>query len=181
VLLVGMYYLPGVENLSETRHHLEDAIDGLLQMGHNAVLFAFVLGGLFSIAFFNFFGISVTKDMSAAHRMVLDSLRTLVVWGFSLTVRAVAPDSGHGQKFSLLQLGGFVVLVAGTLYYNEIVTFPFRKRAQVKDPLLDEADAGWGADETPAAPYPVSSTEPIVLGNPVQADMRTAAVQAETR
>ena len=34
--------------------------------------------GLISIAFFNFFGISVTKDMSAAHRMVLDSLRTLV-------------------------------------------------------------------------------------------------------
>lgn len=32
-----------------------------------------------SIAFFNFFGISVTKAMSASHRMVLDSLRTVAV------------------------------------------------------------------------------------------------------
>jgi hypothetical protein len=35
---------------------------------------------IFSIAFFNFFGISVTKKMSAAHRMVLDSVRTIIVW-----------------------------------------------------------------------------------------------------
>ena len=39
-----------------------------------------------SIAFFNFSGISVTKEISATTRMVLDSTRTVVIWGFSLAV-----------------------------------------------------------------------------------------------
>lgn len=38
----------------------------------------------FSIAFFNFAGISVTKEMSATTRMILDSVRTIVIWAFSL-------------------------------------------------------------------------------------------------
>ena len=98
LLLIPMYYaIPGIENLSETSQHFEDSYDALLQLGNNAVLLLWVLGGLFSIAFFNFFGISVTKNMSAAHRMVLDSLRTMVVWGYSLAT---------GQAFSWLQLGG---------------------------------------------------------------------------
>ena len=71
---------------------------------------------VFSIAFFNFFGISVTKKMSAAHRMVLDSVRTCVVW----TVGLLA----FGEKFSILQLIGFVILISGTLVYNVIFRLP---------------------------------------------------------
>ena len=59
-----------------------------------------------SIAFFNFFGISVTKKMSASHRMVLDSVRTCVVW----TVGLLA----FGEKFSILQLIGFIILITGS-------------------------------------------------------------------
>ena len=40
-------------------------------------------GNMLSIAFFNFFGISVTKAMSAAHRMVLDGVRNIIVWAVS--------------------------------------------------------------------------------------------------
>lgn len=71
---------------------------------------------LFSIAFFNFFGISVTKKMSAAHRMVLDSVRTCVVWAAGLTF--------FGETFSILQLIGFVILICGTLVYNVIFRLP---------------------------------------------------------
>lgn len=42
---------------------------------------------VFSIAFFNFAGVSVTKELSATTRMVLDSIRTLVVWIFSLVFK----------------------------------------------------------------------------------------------
>ena len=38
-----------------------------------------VLLSTVSIAFFNFFGVSVTKHMSATTRMLLDSLRTMVM------------------------------------------------------------------------------------------------------
>jgi FtsH-binding integral membrane protein len=49
-------------------------------------LFLACLGNVLSIAFFNFFGLSVTKYMSATHRMVLDSLRTIIIWAVSLLV-----------------------------------------------------------------------------------------------
>lgn len=41
----------------------------------------------FSIAFFNFAGISVTKEISATTRMILDSIRTVIIWVISLTFR----------------------------------------------------------------------------------------------
>ena len=65
-------------------------------MVHNGLLlFSFLLTA-FSIAFFNFAGISVTKELSATTRMVLDSVRTLVIWAFSLAV--------SWQKFQYLQV-----------------------------------------------------------------------------
>lgn len=48
------------------------------------MLYIICLGISFSIAFFNFAGISVTKEISATTRMILDSVRTVVIWIFSL-------------------------------------------------------------------------------------------------
>lgn len=44
------------------------------------------LGSVASIAFFNFFGISVTKSLSGAARATIDACRTLFIWMFSLGV-----------------------------------------------------------------------------------------------
>ena len=83
------------------------------QLAHNGLLLTAFCGTVVSIAFFNFAGISVTKEMSATTRMVLDSVRTLVIWGVSLAV--------GWQEFRWLQLLGFVVLVVGMCIYNDIV------------------------------------------------------------
>jgi len=117
------YFLKGVEGLSETPDHLDDVFDGLKQVftGGNALLTVSMIAVVLSIAFFNFFGISVTKSLSAAHRMVLDSTRSVVVWIFSLTV---SPPSGGPQQFSWMQLAGFVILIAGSLVYYEIISAP---------------------------------------------------------
>ncbi len=48
------------------------------------------------IAFFNFFGISVTKRLSGAARATIDATRTLFVWGFSVLV--------HWESFHALQV-----------------------------------------------------------------------------
>ena len=45
--------------------------------------------------------------------MVLDSVRTLVIWGVSLAI--------GWQPFQALQLLGFAVLVTGMCVYNDIV------------------------------------------------------------
>ena len=63
---------------------LEDAIDGFIQLGHNPLLPVAISGTIASIAFFNFAGLTVTQQLSATTRMVLDSVRTLVIWIFEL-------------------------------------------------------------------------------------------------
>jgi len=107
---------------SQSPYYLEDAIDGLYQMVHNGLLlFSFLLTA-FSIAFFNFAGISVTKELSATTRMVLDSVRTLVIWAFSLAV--------SWQKFQYLQVSELVFnYKLNFLQKNNLYIIPFSLNA----------------------------------------------------
>lgn len=92
---------------------LENALDGIYQITHSWQIATATGGTILSIAFFNYAGISVTKEISATSRMVLDSVRTFVIWGVSLGI--------GWQKFQELQLGGFVVLLLGMCLYNDII------------------------------------------------------------
>lgn len=71
---------------------------------------------MFSIGGFNFFGLSVTRTVSATSRSTIDTCRTLFIWVFSL---------GLGwEGFKWLQVVGFAALVYGTFVFNEIVRPP---------------------------------------------------------
>ena len=95
---------------------IENAVMAVRQISTSRMLEMAVLGNILSIAFFNYFGISVTQSMSATHRMVLDSIRTMVIWVFSLAV--------GWQSFAALQVVGFTILLFGTLVYNELLVVP---------------------------------------------------------
>jgi drug/metabolite transporter (DMT)-like permease len=111
LLLIPMYFIrPG-------GHPFENAPDALVQVGNDFVIVIAMIGNALSIAFFNFFGISVTQQLSASHRMVLDSVRTLLVWIAGLAL--------FGEQFLPGQLLGFFVLAIGTAMYNEIFKLPF--------------------------------------------------------
>ncbi|XP_071775207.2 solute carrier family 35 member F6 [Centroberyx gerrardi] len=110
LLLIPMFFIPAGSFSNNPRQVLEDALDAFCQIGHQPLILLALLGNTVSIAFFNFAGISVTKEISATTRMVLDSLRTLVIWAVSL---ALGWETFHG-----LQVLGFVVLLVGTALYN---------------------------------------------------------------
>lgn len=110
LLLIPMYFIPVGNFSNNPRLVLEDALDAFCQIGHQPLILLALLGNTVSIAFFNFAGISVTKEISATTRMVLDSLRTLVIWVVSL---ALGWEHFHG-----LQILGFLVLLLGTALYN---------------------------------------------------------------
>ncbi|XP_051880898.1 solute carrier family 35 member F6 [Pristis pectinata] len=110
LLLIPMYYIPVGEFGGNPRGVLEDALDAFCQIGMKPLIFLALFGNILSIAFFNFAGISVTKEISATTRMVLDSLRTIVIWIVSL---AVGWEQFHG-----LQILGFLILLAGAVLYN---------------------------------------------------------------
>ncbi|PIO53763.1 hypothetical protein TELCIR_24889, partial [Teladorsagia circumcincta] len=72
------------------------------------------------IAFFNFAGTTVTKNLSATTRTVVDSARIIVIWAAGIPL--------FGQKFIPLQLIGFALLIAGMCVYNDIVLGPWCRR-----------------------------------------------------
>lgn len=68
------------------------------------------------ISGFNFFGLSVTRTVSATSRSTIDTCRTLFIWIVSL---------GLGwESFKWLQVAGFAFLVYGTFLFNDIVRPP---------------------------------------------------------
>jgi hypothetical protein len=77
-------------------YYLEDALDGLTQLGNNDALLAAFCGSIFFVCMANFSGISMTKELSATTRMVLDSFRTVFVWAISLALQL--------QHFHFLQV-----------------------------------------------------------------------------
>uniref|UniRef100_A0A8C3SXE9 Solute carrier family 35 member F6 n=2 Tax=Chelydra serpentina TaxID=8475 RepID=A0A8C3SXE9_CHESE len=110
LLLIPMYYIPASSFSSSPRRVLEDTLDAFCQIGRQPLIALALVGNISSIAFFNFAGISVTKEISATTRMVLDSLRTVVIWAVSL---AVGWETFHG-----LEILGFLILLAGAGLYN---------------------------------------------------------------
>lgn len=120
-LLVPFYWIPAYPPFSANpRDVLEDTPDGLVQLYNNGLLLLAMLGTFVSIAFFNYAGVSVTKEISATTRMVLDSVRTLVIWVVCL---------GLGwQDFNYLQVIGFALLLIGMCLYNNVFLEPAFKK-----------------------------------------------------
>ncbi|KAL6776941.1 hypothetical protein ACKKBF_B19575 [Auxenochlorella protothecoides x Auxenochlorella symbiontica] len=135
-----------------------------------------------SIGAFNFFGVSVTKNLSGGSRAAIDACRTLFVWLFSLWA--------GWERAHVLQLVGFVVLISGTSVYNEILRSCLpgtgeeepgpaqgrRTRGQngseasgdLEDPLLGLAGPSAGAEAArrPAGPAAPAATPGIRTGRP---------------
>lgn len=95
---------------------MENSVEALHQVQHAPKILIVTFGNSLSIAFFNFFGMSITKTSSAAYRMVLDSLRTVAIWLFDL--------ASGGGTFHPLQVVGFSLMLVGTTVYNETVHVP---------------------------------------------------------
>ena len=127
ILLFPMYFipwhLPAGSSFWQIVPRFEDSIDAFHQLGYMPLLMVAVLGNIVSIAFFNFAGLTVTQKMNATTRMVLDSVRTLFIWVFSLAV--------GWQAFNFLQPIGFALLVIGTFVYYNLVFAPILKRLKL--------------------------------------------------
>ncbi|TDZ66176.1 Solute carrier family 35 member F6 [Colletotrichum sidae] len=73
---------------------------------------------MISIGGFNFFGLSVTRSVSATSRSTIDTCRTLFIWIVSLGL--------HWETFKWLQVVGFALLVYFTFLFNGIVQPPLQ-------------------------------------------------------
>lgn len=125
IVLPILFFIPGSQPGPFGYNIYENSIDALIQIGHSTGLIIYCLLYLLSIAFYNFFGLSVTKYLTCVHRTLIDACRTIVVWAFELILNAC--DDRYGErltKYSWIQVIGFVLLILGTLFYNSIIKFP---------------------------------------------------------
>jgi len=139
LLLIPLYYIKVMKDGQLLP--IEDPYDAYLQIINNPLTATAILGNVVSIAFFNFAGISVTKEISATTRTVLDSIRTLVIWLFSLIA--------GWEEYATLQLFGFILLVTGIMIHNDVL---FRPYLINNGYMVDDSDRynminGSGADQ----------------------------------
>ncbi|KAJ5746350.1 Nucleotide-sugar transporter [Penicillium odoratum] len=95
-----------------------DMKEGWHQIMNNRAVAVSSMMIMVSIGGFNFFGLSVTRTVSATSRSTIDTCRTLFIWIVSL---------GLGwETFKWLQVVGFGFLVYGTFLFNDIIRPPLK-------------------------------------------------------
>jgi len=120
VTILGMIILhAAIGRTPKGRYGYFDAREGWRQITHYRAIAVSSILTMISIGGFNFFGLSVTRTVSATSRSTIDTCRTLFIWVVSL---------GLGwETFKWLQVLGFVLLVYGTFLFNNIVQPPLKK------------------------------------------------------
>jgi len=120
VTIIGMIILHlAVGRTDAGQYGYFDAVEGWREItsyksiGISSLLIMISIGG------FNFFGLSVTRTVSATSRSTIDTCRTLFIWIVSLLL--------GWETFKWLQVIGFALLVYGTFLFNGIVKPPLRR------------------------------------------------------
>ncbi|XP_045160794.2 solute carrier family 35 member F6-like isoform X2 [Mercenaria mercenaria] len=120
IVLPAMYFIPG----DDVHNNYENSVDALYQIYYSPRLLVFCLLYLGSIAFYNYFGLAVTRSLTAVHRTLIDACRTIMVWGVDLIIY-YAFDKNFGEPFDktygILQIDGFLFLMIGTAMYNQLI------------------------------------------------------------
>ena len=111
-----VYFLPGRDH-----GHIEDSLDSLYMISHSYGIIFIMALDMTMMLFYNLSGMIVTESLSAIHRVVIETLRTLCVWVIDIVLYYWVTDGYFGEawtKYSYLQMVGFGLLVLGTLTYN---------------------------------------------------------------
>jgi drug/metabolite transporter (DMT)-like permease len=113
-----------------------DAREGYREVFDNKAILVTSFLIMLSIGGFNFFGLSVTRTISATSRSIIDTCRTLFIWIVSLAL--------GWESFKWLQVMGFALLVYGTFMFNDLVRpplmacMPRRRDLETRGVLLPE-------------------------------------------
>ena len=116
-IYIPMYMIhwhpPTPHNQQYDPPRFEDITDAISMLENNwrILLASFIF--ILSVGAFNFAGVTVTSTMNATTRMVLDSIRTMLVWVISFLI--------GWQVLQPLQPVGYFVLVVGTAIYHDLI------------------------------------------------------------
>lgn len=116
ILQVILHFSVGASKAGQ--HGYFDAYEGYSQVFTNRLVAITSIMIMISIGGFNFFGLSVTRSISATSRSIIDTCRTLFIWIVSLAL--------GWERFKWLQVVGFALLAYGTFLFNDLVRPPIK-------------------------------------------------------
>jgi len=99
----------------------DNVFDGLFMMGNNLNILYLGIIYLLSTMGYSMLG-TVAVKMSKTRIALAESIRAAVVWCFELLIFSIGA-SNVGQRltnYSLIQLGGFIFLLLGSLIFNKV-------------------------------------------------------------
>lgn len=119
------YIIPG-KDASPLGTSLENIFDSFIQLWNSRAIIIVSLMFIFSVLFFNIFGMVITSFSSAVYRTILEPIRTLGIWIIMLLLHAFGSEFGEvWSKWSFLELFGFLLSIFATLTYNKAIKLPF--------------------------------------------------------
>jgi len=121
------YVVPGSDYSGMKHNSLENTIDSFICLASSKSLIIAVLLFCAAVFLYNCYGMLITDSFSAINRTIFEAVRTAVVWIVSLVIQAIKPGSPYGElwdKYSFLELAGFILLFISSLIYNGIIKLP---------------------------------------------------------
>ncbi|CAH2353481.1 hypothetical protein CLIB1423_11S00650 [[Candida] railenensis] len=134
-VVIGTFFSSSPKEFKDSPFNI---VESFSQMFSNRIVLISSICIMVSISSFNFFGISLTHELSATSRSTVDTCRTLLVW-----ILAIAMG---WESFAFLQFLGFVVMVFGTLCFNGVLNpekwnwVPASLKEGVHVPILDQLE-----------------------------------------
>jgi drug/metabolite transporter (DMT)-like permease len=111
-----IYMLPGRDH-----GHLENPLDAFYMFFHSLPIAAVICTDMALMLFYNVCGMEVTNSLSAVSRVIIETLRTLLVWLCDLVLFYVISNGRLGEPwtpYSYLQAAGFFLTCLATIIYN---------------------------------------------------------------
>jgi hypothetical protein len=118
LLLPVVYYIPG-----DDCGRAEDSLNTMEQLKNSPMAIMLSLSFIVSLCLMNWTSQQISQQLSAVHRNLVSAVRTVLVWVGSLILFYTTKndDVVYGEQWtnwSLMELSGFFVLVAGTILYS---------------------------------------------------------------
>lgn len=105
---------------------IENIPDAFSQVRNSGVLSTALILYIFGAVLWNFLGIFIAESMDASNALIIDSLRTVIVWAVSVSI--------GWEKFRPLQVLGFVLMFFGAAVHNMVLTLPFVRYPRMPPP-----------------------------------------------
>ncbi|BFU20243.1 hypothetical protein EHI8A_088120 [Entamoeba histolytica HM-1:IMSS-B] len=105
----------------------ENTAETLLMMVRKPTIYALVNAYVLVVLFFNLTGMTITSQINALTRNVIDPLRMITIWLTGLFIHYVITNKlGEALSWAtLIQVFGFIVLAIGFFVYAGIIPLPF--------------------------------------------------------